>query len=259
MLRSTTSSRLDACKKAAATTSCASCVRVNFIEADAVTPICSRGFGCVVRPIAMDADSTGERAIPAADNAVLVEQLVWPQLADFDVAVADFCRAHGQVPSTARLNDAASRDVGSAIREGLVLNPAEVTAEVPVPVVDENALLAILEARLADEMRGLGLSLREFALRTKAIREEIPKSAKFCKLVAGFFPLAAFQLADALLSETQGFTFKDDGALYLKQLGLEIEDFVRELDLEGRKFLAVAFVDKSGRNVLDGTANGDEL
>lgn len=123
----------------------------------------------------------------------------------------------------------------------------------------QNALLASVEARLAEEMRGLALTLAEFGHRTKAIREELPDSAHFCKLVAGFLPLIAFQLADAILRAPQGFTFEDDGALYLKQLGLELQDFVRELDLEGRKFLAVAFLDKSGCDVLDRTPNGDEL
>ena len=51
---------------------------------------------------------------------------------------------------------------------------------------EENADLAVIEAKLADEMIGLGNFLKAFALRTKAIREEIPDSAQFCKLVAGF-------------------------------------------------------------------------
>ncbi|WP_291585822.1 hypothetical protein [Comamonas sp. UBA7528] len=123
----------------------------------------------------------------------------------------------------------------------------------------QNDLLASIEARLTEEMRGLALSLAEFGCRTKAIREEIPDSAQFCKLVAGCLPLFALQLSDAILRAPQGFTFEDDGALYLKQLGLELKDFVRELDLEGRKFLAVAFLDKSGRDVLDSPANGNEL
>ena len=126
-------------------------------------------------------------------------------------------------------------------------------------VDEQNRLLTGIEARLANEMRGLGLTLAEFARRTKAIREEIPDSAQFCKLIAGCLPLFAFQLSDAILRAPQGFTFEDDGALYLKQLGLELKDFVREFDFEGRKFLAVAFLDKGGRDDLDRPANGDEL
>ena len=129
------------------------------------------------------------------------------------------------------------------------------------PGVDEQdrLLLADIETRLANEMRRLALTLQQFALHTKAIRVEIPASAKICKLVAGFFPLVAFQLADAILRCPKGFTFEQDGALYLKELGLEVKDFVREIDLEGRKFLAVAFLDKGGRDVLDGTAHGNKL
>lgn len=139
---------------------------------------------------------------------------------------------------SARLADVAGRELSSEI---------------------QNALLSGIEARLTQEVHGLAVALQQFGLRTKAIREEIPSSANFCKLVAGFFPLVAFQLADAILRAPQGFTFEDDGALYLKQLGLELQDFVRELDLEGRKFLAVAFLDKRGCDVLDRTPDGDEL
>ena len=66
-------------------------------------------------------------------------------------------------------------------------------------VDEQNRLLTGIEARLANEMRGLGLTLAEFARRTKAIREEIPDSAQFCKLIAGCLPLFAFQLSDAIL------------------------------------------------------------
>lgn len=144
---------------------------------------------------------------------------------------------------------------------GLQRDPELAGGAEDLPCVDEQDrfLLANIEARLTNEMQGLALTLQQFALRTKTIREEIPVRAKFCKLVAGFFPLVAFQLADAILSSPKGFTFEDDGALYLKELGLEIKDFVREVDLEGHKFLAVSFLDKRGCNVLDGTANGDEL
>ena len=125
--------------------------------------------------------------------------------------------------------------------------------------LEDRLLLADIEARLANEMLGLARAFDQFFFRTKAIREEIPDSAKFCKLVAGFFPLFAFQISDALKRTPKGFTFEDDGVMYLKELGLELKDFIRELDLEGRKFLAVAFVDKRGRDVLDRNPNGDEL
>lgn len=156
------------------------------------------------------------------------------------------------VPTGSSTGDVACRFLDDGIRL------AEVAGGDLSPEV-QNALLSCIEARLAEEMRGLALTLAEFGRRTKAIREELPDSAHFCKLVAGFFPLVAFQLADAILRSPKGFTFEDDGALYLKELGLEVKDFVREFDFEGRKFLAVAFLDKSGRNVLDRTPNGDEL
>ena len=122
---------------------------------------------------------------------------------------------------------------------------------------EENADLAVIEAKLADEMIGLGNFLKAFALRTKAIREEIPDSAQFCKLVAGFFHLMAFQLAEAFLCPKHRFTFQDDGALYLQQLGLKVNDFAREINLEGRKFLAVALLDHGAADVRNGFSNRD--
>ena len=67
----------------------------------------------------------------------------------------------------------------------------------------------------------------------------------------------AFQLAEAFLCPKHRFTFQDDGALYLQQLGLKVNDFAREIDLEGRKFLAIALLGHGAADVRNGFANRD--
>jgi|GEM_PF-6776412 len=123
----------------------------------------------------------------------------------------------------------------------------------------QNRLLASIETRLTDEMGRLALALREFAHSSQVISKEIPESANFCKLVTGFFSLFALQFADALQRSGERLTFEDDGALYLRELGLQLNDFIREVDLEGRKFLAVALTDKDGNSIFERTNQGHGL
>lgn len=156
-------------------------------------------------------------------------------------------------------NHTESRDVFHRAIDSLSANSAEPALPVPVTVMDENAFLASIEAGLTEEMWGLALTLAEFARVTKAICVEISKGAKFCKLVAASFSMAAFKFSDAILCRPQVFTFEDNGALYFKQLCLKLQDFVRELNFEGGKLFAIALLHKRGRDVLDGFPNRDEL
>lgn len=120
----------------------------------------------------------------------------------------------------------------------------------------DNRVLANIEARLTGEVRVLIRALCEFAGRTQAISKDVPASAQFCKAVTGLFPLMALQVAEALQRSSQRLTFADDGAVYLNELGLQFEDLFRQITLDDRKFLAVAFVDKGGCQVLDDLARG---
>lgn len=111
----------------------------------------------------------------------------------------------------------------------------------------QNALLASIEARLTEEVRGLVDALREFAGRTQAIGEELPDSAKFCKLVTLALTATSFQLAYSFSKDADRLIFADDGCEYLANLGLKLEDLFRKLELDGRKFLAIALIDQPGQ------------
>jgi hypothetical protein len=114
----------------------------------------------------------------------------------------------------------------------------------------QDALLASIETRLTQEMLRLVGPLREFARRSQLIREEIPNEAQFCKLISAALPILSLHFANALLESAQKNTFAGDGVLYLKDIGLGLNDLVREVDLEGRKFLAVALVERKSSDIF---------
>lgn len=116
-------------------------------------------------------------------------------------------------------------------------------------------VLTDIEARLTQEVRGLIAALTQFSRRAELIREEIPDGAEFTKLVTGSLVLISLQFAHALGKGLDKPIFFDDGAQYLRELNLCLSDFVREVDLDGRRFLAIALVDqKLGQ--LSSTSDG---
>ncbi|KHS86532.1 hypothetical protein RC84_01120 [Pectobacterium carotovorum subsp. carotovorum] len=118
-------------------------------------------------------------------------------------------------------------------------------------------LLTSIEARLAQEMRDLADALTRFSIGTQRINEELPLTAEFGQLITCFFSMASLQLANALLKDGDKPLLLDDGAIQLQKLGLNLHEFIREIDLEGRKFLAVALIDKGTSNLLDGIKRSD--
>ncbi|MOA29707.1 hypothetical protein D3C78_1507400 [compost metagenome] len=110
-------------------------------------------------------------------------------------------------------------------------------------------MLADIEARLTEEVRGLVFALAEFGRRAKLISEEVPAEAHFTKLVTQSFALLAFQVSIALGKDMDKPILFDDGVLYLKNLGLNLNEFIREVELDGRRFLAVAFVDQQAGEI----------
>lgn len=110
-------------------------------------------------------------------------------------------------------------------------------------------VLANVEARLTEEVRRLINSLNQFSRRTQGICVEVPDAAHFSKLVTSFLGLLGLQLAHALGKGLDRPIFFDDGAEYLRELNLCLSDFVREVDLDGRRFLAVALVDEQTRQL----------
>lgn len=135
--------------------------------------------------------------------------------------------------------DSCQRDLSSTAgtdkSEGAAIDPGS---------VEHSLLLADVEARLTKEVRGLVLALSQFGHRAQAVSEEIPADAQFCKLVTSFLGLLGFQLAYSLGKDLDKPIFLDDGRQYLADLNLSLDEFVREVNLDGRRFLAVAFVDQ---------------
>lgn len=110
-------------------------------------------------------------------------------------------------------------------------------------VSDENNLLARIEARLTQEAGDLADALRRFSIRTQLINTELPDTSQFGKLITRFLSDSSLQVANALLKNSDKPLLLDDGVEYLRGLGLNLDDFIREIELDGRKFLAIALVD----------------
>jgi len=115
----------------------------------------------------------------------------------------------------------------------LASDVAQAAMPVTTPVMNQDAFLASIEARLTQEMRDLILALQQFNRRAQLISENIPDSAQFCKLVTGLVRLVSLQLAAALGQGLDQGIFFDDGRQYLAQLHLRLNDFIREIDQTG--------------------------
>ena len=113
---------------------------------------------------------------------------------------------------------------------------------VAVPVAAQHDLIARLEARLANEVGHLVDALQQFSSATQAIRKELPANAQYGQLVTLFLGTASLQLAYALLKDGNLPLLLGDGAEHLQKLGLRFDELFRELDVDGRRFLAVALV-----------------
>ena len=120
---------------------------------------------------------------------------------------------------------------------------------VAVSVATEHGLLTRLETRLADEVLDLARALHKFSAGAQAISKELPFSAQFGKNVTLFLSLCSLHVAAALLQRPDLPLLADDGAQQLKEVGLSLNDFIREVDLDGRRFLAIALVDEQAANL----------
>lgn len=131
-------------------------------------------------------------------------------------------------------------------RLGFDLSPVLADGALPVtiPVADQDHLLAGLEARLADEVGSLVDALYKFGRSAQAIGEELPQASYFGKCVTVLLSTLSFQMAYALLKDGDMPLLLDDGAQYLRKLGLCGDEFFREFRVEGRRFLAVALVEQ---------------
>lgn len=148
----------------------------------------------------------------------------------------------------------AGRDGGFVDLDAALAGPAS-----GVVVNDvQNALLASIETRLTEEVRRLVVALDQFSGRAQLIGKELPESAQFGKAVTGFLALLSFQFAYALRKDLDKPILFDDGAEYLRGLGLTLEQAFREVSLDGRRYSAVACVDNGLDDIDKRAGRGDE-
>ncbi|WP_431222222.1 hypothetical protein ACQ86O_17865 [Serratia sp. L9] len=142
---------------------------------------------------------------------------------------------------------------------GLNLSTMSTSGAAPISlsVASQDNLLASIETRLAEEMRDLVSALLRFGIGTQRINEELPETAQFGKLITRFFSITSLQLAYAFLKDRDKPLLLDDGAQQLQDLGLSLNDFIREIDLEGRQFLAIALIDKRFSDLTNGSNGTD--
>lgn len=114
----------------------------------------------------------------------------------------------------------------------------------------QDALHSGVEARLAEEVRRLVLTLSEFGSRAKAIGESAPPGSDLGKFVAVMLSLAGFQLAKSFSDDARLLDVCCERADYLEKLQLSLSDLFREIDLDGRRFLAVAFTEQRVNELL---------
>lgn len=143
----------------------------------------------------------------------------------------------------------ASCDVDSSFAEG---------AEGGVGVDPQDALLVSVEARLTEEVNRLVAALRQFSGRAQLIGKEIPDRAHFGKTVTSLLALIALQYADSLGKSLDRPLLLDDGAEYLRKFGLRLEDSIREVTLDGRRFMAVALVDEFSHEANGASEAGEQ-
>lgn len=129
-----------------------------------------------------------------------------------------------------------------------LVNWALTTPKIPEPIPqtdtsDENNPLARIETRLTEEVVNLADTLRRFSQNIRHISHELPDTSQFGKLITRLLSDSSLQVANALLKNGDKPLLLDDGVEYLRGLGIGLDDFIREIELDGRKFLAVALVD----------------
>lgn len=129
---------------------------------------------------------------------------------------------------------------------------------VPVERSLQDGLDPAIEARLAQEVDRLVAAFVEFGRGTQAISVDAAAGNDFDKLVPLSFALAGFQLANAFARRTQGLGLLCGDPKYLEQVCLRLNDFFRELDLDGRRFVAIALADQREPQILGGGERGND-
>lgn len=154
------------------------------------------------------------------------------------------------------------RDVGTALPAGVAGEVGAALRAAPHPgaphlALDEHALVAGVEARLAEEVRRLVRALQEFACRAQAIGKDLPLPAEACKLVPDALALMSFQLAYAIERGVEGGVLLEQFPEQLADLELRLRDAFRNVDLDGRRFLAIALRDEQANEVTSAAERGE--
>ena len=129
-----------------------------------------------------------------------------------------------------------------ALGNGANLPPMLAAGAPGVPTVSDSQhdLLTTLEARLAEEWAILAAALTRFGQAAQSISKELPAESEFGQHMLAFFSLVSLHVADALFKGADTPLLLDDGAQQLRNLGLSLQEFLREIDLDGHRFLAVS-------------------
>ena len=117
--------------------------------------------------------------------------------------------------------------------------------------LDKHSLLSLIETRLTDEVRRGAADLRRLAAAVEEIRKGVPADADFVELVLSSFELLALQLSNTFLANCKSGIFLDDGREYLRQLGLSLQDAIREIHLDGRDYVCIVKVGSGSSNLSD--------
>lgn len=135
---------------------------------------------------------------------------------------------------------------GSAITTelGMSTKLTDRTFPEPLAVTHENSLLAAIEARLTEEMLSLIRALQQFGRAAQRISVELPDSTNGAQAISLLFAGGSFETAYFLAKSLDNFSLAGDCVEYFHRLDLDIQQSFREVDLDGKRFLAIALTDK---------------
>lgn len=156
-------------------------------------------------------------------------------------------KIHGESPliSTRHLvTESIGGDTSTDVADG--------AAPISLTITDKNGAFSAVETRLTQEMRVLIDALQRFSCVAQSIGEELPDTAQFGKSVIGLLSLLSLQFSYSLLKDIDTPFLLGGGSEHLQELGLSLSDAFREIDLDGRKFLAVALIDKCSSKGANG-------
>lgn len=123
---------------------------------------------------------------------------------------------------------------------------------------DEYDLSPAVQARLTEEVLRLVAALTQFARGAQAVAESPAAVGQLDKPVAQTLALVGFQLSNSFARDPKGFGLLACSLDDVQKMELNMRQLFHELQLDGRRFLAVALCDQSGNEVLHRTPGGEQ-